>query len=160
MRLHAAILTILASACLLTCHAQRTTRPGRVQAARTAAERMAQPAADTIVPTSGAVVIAGYDKTLSSRRESFFVTNAADSATLVWILATIDYLDMQGHQLHRRRATMRCDIPPRQTRRLDIPAWDRQGVYYYRGSEPRRRVQAAASPFEISIRIDSVAVRR
>lgn len=153
-------IALVLAVCALGAAAQRTTRGGRQRAAVAAAERVAAPVADTIAAPEGGVTVSGYDKTLSSRRESFFVTNGLDSATIVWILATIDYVDTAGRQLHRRRAPMRCHIPPGQTRRIDIPSWDRQGVYYYIASEPRRRVQAAASPFEVSFSVDSIALGR
>ncbi|MDE6270249.1 MAG: hypothetical protein K2M12_05265 [Muribaculaceae bacterium] len=161
MRRAAAVgLSVLMICCAICAPAQRTTRSGRPRAVHAVAERVALPVADTVVAPAGALTVAGYDKTLSSRRESFFVSNHMDSATVVWIGATIDYLDTGGNQLHRRHTGMRCDIPPGQTRRIDIPAWDRQGVYYYRGSEPGRRVQAAASPFDIRFSVDSIALAR
>jgi len=145
----------------LALAAQHTTRSGPRRPRVPVASRIAAPVADTIpLPSDSAVILAGYDKTLSSRRESLFITNAIDSATLVWLLVTVDYLDTSGRQLHSRQAHIRCDIPPGETRRLDIPSWDRQCVYYYRLSEPRRRVQAAASPYDVRIAVDSVALRR
>ncbi len=153
-----AAIALAAGLLALAATAQRTTRPGRVRTAVPVAERVATPPADTLAAPPGAIVLSGYDKTLAATRESFFVTNTLDSATVVWLAATIDYLDTAGRQLHRRRATMRCAIPAGQTRRIDIPSWDRQHVYYYRASEPRRRVQAAASPFDVAIKVDSIAI--
>ncbi|MDE6137582.1 MAG: hypothetical protein K2F97_08920 [Muribaculaceae bacterium] len=143
--------------------AQRTTRGGRTQVARsTAAADTKQRPADTdtvVAPEPGAVVFTGYDKTLNSTRESLFVSNNG-TATLSWLLLTIDYLDPAGRQLHRRTVPVACDIPAGQTRRIDIASWDRQGVYFYRGSEPRRRVTAAASPYTVTLSADSVAMRK
>lgn len=156
----AALIVLAAAWAAAFCAAQRTTRPGRARAAVSPVERVSEPAADTLRAPAGAIVLSGYDKTLASTRESFFVSNRMDSTALVWFAATIDYLDGERRQLHRRRVSLRCHIPPGQTRRLDIEAWDRQHVYYYRGSEPRRRVQAAAAPFDIAVRVDSVAVMR
>lgn len=143
----------------ILAEAQRTTRRGSNKAAAAVMQSVRQPAADTIVAGADSCVrLSGFDKTLASRRESFFVSNLMDSADLVWLSMRIDYLDMSGRQLHQRRARVRCDVPPGQTRRVDIPAWDIQKVYYYHKSEPRRRVMAAAAPFDISITVDSIAI--
>ena len=150
------------SAFALLAEAQRTTRGGRHRPVGSTIVRIDNaPAADTIVAGADSCVrLSGFDKTLASRRESFFVSNLMDSADLVWLSMRIDYLDMSGRQLHQRRARVRCDVPPGQTRRVDIPAWDIQKVYYYHKSEPRRRVMAAAAPFDISITVDSIASSR
>ncbi|MDE6161752.1 MAG: hypothetical protein K2F77_08850, partial [Muribaculaceae bacterium] len=132
----------------ILAEAQRTTRRGstRTAAATAVIQSGHQPAADTIVSGADSCVrLSGFDKTLASRRESFFVSNLMDSADLVWLSMRIDYLDMSGRQLHQRRARVRYDVPPGQTRRVDIPSWDIQKVYYYHKSEPRRRVMAAAA---------------
>ena len=76
------------------------------------------------------------------------------------MLVTIDYTDMAGRQLHRRTVAIACDIPPQQTRRLDIPSWDSQCVYYYHATQPHRRTLTAASPYRIALCIDSIAMPR
>lgn len=153
-RLLAAMLCTVA----IAAAGQHALRRGKPRAQVQPAERVAAAVADTCVPMQGAVAVSGFDKTLRSMRESFFITNnAADSATLVWLRLTIDYRDGAGRQLHRRSVRLRCDVPAGQTRRADITAWDRQNVYYYKKSEPGRRVIAAAAPFDVAIRVDSAA---
>lgn len=154
------VLLICTLLCTATTMAQHTTRRHALRPETPVAERISMPFADTVAyteSTSVPVRLSGFDKALSSHRESFFVENKLDSADIVWLSLTIDYLDTSGRQLHRRRARFRCDIPAGETRRIDIPTWDKQGVYYYRKSEPRRRVQASAAPFEVSISVDSAA---
>lgn len=46
-----------------------------------------------------------------------------------------------------------CDIPDGQTRKVDIPTFDRQHSFYYRLSQSPRR---QASPFDVPIRILSL----
>lgn len=154
----------LVLAVLMAASAQRTTRRGRTAAVQRTEQAHAAPrpgAADTVVaPDSAAVVLAGYDKALNATRESLFVTNAGTADTLSWMLVTIDYTDMAGRQLHRRTVAIACDIPPQQTRRLDIPSWDSQCVYYYHATQPHRRTLTAASPYRIALRIDSIAMPR
>ncbi|MDE6454051.1 MAG: hypothetical protein K2L27_07610 [Muribaculaceae bacterium] len=159
------IFCLLALVAAVFASAQHTTRRHRPRPEAGMVRPAAVEVADTVaVADSSAyartVVLSGFDKTLASRRESFFVTNTSDSAEIVWLALSIHYYDTAGRQLHSRRTRVRCNVPPLQTRRIDIPAWDRQGVYYYRGSEPRRRVQAAAAPFEVSMSVDSFATAR
>lgn len=159
----ALLLLAVAAIVASSASAQRTTRRGRAQSTHrpTAAAVKGRPGdADSVVaPAPGAVALSGYDKTLNSTRESLFVSNHG-TATLSWLLLTIDYLDHAGRQLHRRTVGVGCDIPAGQTRRINIASWDRQGVYYYRDSEPRRRVTAAASPYTVTLSVDSVALKK
>lgn len=97
-------------------------------------------------------IFSGYDKTLTSATESFFITNRSGRRLLGAVLE-IDYLDMAGRQLHRRTMEITCDIPDGQTRKVDIPTFDRQHSFYYRLSQSPRR---QASPFDVSIRILSL----
>lgn len=94
-------------------------------------------------------IFSGYDKTLTSATESFFITNRSGRRLLGAVL-DIDYLDMSGRQLHRRTVEITCDIPDGETRKVDIPTFDRQHSFYYRLSQSPRR---QASPFDVTIRI-------
>ncbi len=151
---------LLAVLMLPETQAQHTCRAGRHRAHGGVAAHAAVAAADTVAG-DGTARVSGFDKALSARRESFFVTNdAPDSADIVWMLVTLDYTDEAGRQLHRRRERVRCHIPAGCTRRVDIPAWDTQHVYYYRLTPPRRRVQGSAAPFDVRVRVDSIALLR
>lgn len=151
---------LLAVLMLPETQAQHTRRAGRHRAHGGVAAQAAVRAADTVAG-DGTARVSGFDKALSARRESFFVTNEApDSADIVWMLVTLDYTDEAGRQLHSRRERVRCHIPAGCTRRVDIPAWDTQHVYYYRLTPPRRRVQGSAAPFDVRVRVDSIALLR
>ncbi|MDE6578040.1 MAG: hypothetical protein K2J82_06835 [Muribaculaceae bacterium] len=94
------------------------------------------------------ITFAGYDKQVSSRRESFHIVNSS-SFTLRKALLKINYLDMQGRMLHSRTATVNCYIPAGETRKVDIPTWDTQFTfYYYLSNEPRR----VATPYKVELR--------
>ena len=106
-----------------------------------------------IDPESGRQVVfygdsirfAGYDKDVSSSRESFLVVNDSE-ATLRAYSTTIVYYDMQGRMLHSRTVAYPCLVPPKETRLLSIPTWDRQKSYfYYLGNQPRR----VATPYKV-----------
>lgn len=129
--LHRLLLTLLVASAPLTVMADRTTR-GKLRAMRQ--EAASAPAAttpyDTIVPSSGMLTLSGYDKPLRSRRESIFITNRS-RRTVVSVTLRIDYLDMEGRQMHRAEVTLPCDIPAGETRQLNFPTWDRQQAFYY-----------------------------
>lgn len=91
----------------------------------------------------------GFDKTINSSSESFFISNSLDS-TLKSLKIDISYLDMHGRQLHKRMVEFDCDIPPGETRRQDIKSWDIQKAFYYHQSaKPHRQ----ATPFKVIIKL-------
>lgn len=127
---------------------QRTTRPQL----KVDASVVTPVACDTIIRAK--IVVSGYEKTLRSAKESFLVTNESTD-TIHELGATIDYLDLEGRQLHRRRLTLTVADPmgPGETRLLEFKSWDSQKVWYYRLSEPPR-TKGQATPYDIRIRID------
>ena len=104
-------------------------------------------ASDTVVATPGQITVSGYDKPLRSYGESFFVTNATRQR-LSAVIFDIHYLDLQGRQLHNRRATVTADIS----------SWDkRQTFYYHLGPKPKTR---GVTPFAVRITPVAFVVRR
>lgn len=96
----------------------------------------------------------GFDKTLSSNVESFFIVNPTD-LTITHLSLTLTYNDLKGRLLHRRDVDIDCEVPPGETRRIDTKTWDSQKAFYYhRSAKPKRQ----ASPFDVSIRLKSVAL--
>lgn len=94
----------------------------------------------------------GFDKTPSSNKESFFITNSTDS-TLHGMSVEIEYTDLNGRELHRRSMDIECDIPSSDTRRVDIPTWDLQHAFrHYRCAATRR----PTTPFRVSVILQSV----
>lgn len=112
--------------------------------------------ADTIteIPTD-AVRLSGFDKTVRSRTESFFATNAlADSADIIELWVTLDYRDTHGRQLHKADHKVKCHIPAGQTRRLSVPSFDRQGTFYYHLSPAPR--SSATTPFSVRAEVTGI----
>lgn len=111
---------------------------------------------DTILaPDTTAVRLSGYDKTLRTTRESFFVTNSLpDSVAIVGLELIFDYTDMSGRQLHNVERKVKCYIPRGQTRRLDVASWDKQQTFYYYLSNPPKRTQA--TPYRVKSIVKSV----
>lgn len=102
------------------------------------------------------VKITGFDKRAESSRESFFITNTTDR-TLVEVNLYIEYLTLEGRQLHKQYYSLKCEIPPEETRRVDIPTFDKQKIfYYYKTPRPARR---AATPFKVDVTLSAFYLR-
>lgn len=96
----------------------------------------------------------GFDKTVGSNNESFFIINGLDTG-IRELEIEITYIDMKGRQLHKRKARIDCDIPARDTKRTDIKSWDTQkSFYFHQSAKPRRQ----ATPFDVKIRLLSVTL--
>lgn len=96
----------------------------------------------------------GFDKTVGSSMESFFISNGLDDA-ISELEIDITYTDMKGRQLHRRSVKLDCSIPPKETMRTDIKSWDTQKSFYFHQSvKPKRQ----ATPFAVKIDLLSVTL--
>lgn len=138
--------------CALSAPCQRTTRKRLKPSPEAIARRNHTSRFDTIATAadSAAIVFSGYEKTLSSTKESFFATNHTDSL-ITRLNIEIKYLDMKGRQLDTRAVTLDTDLPPGETRRFDLSAWDRQKVFYYYLSPTPR--SSHATPYNVTIRL-------
>lgn len=91
------------------------------------------------------VTFSGFDKTIKSSKESFFIKNNTDR-TLNGIVVSIDYRMPDGRQLTKRLLRLACDIPAGETRKADIPTFDCQHSYYYlRSVAPKN----GGNPFDV-----------
>ncbi|MDE6022462.1 MAG: hypothetical protein K2G13_03060, partial [Muribaculaceae bacterium] len=72
----------------------------------------------------------GFDKTVGSSMESFFVSNALDMP-IEGLEIEITYFDMKGRQLHKRRVILDSKLPAGETVRRDIKSWDTQKAFYF-----------------------------
>lgn len=112
----------------------------------------AYPPLDTIAAPRGIIRYCGYEKTIRATRETIFIENLTDSV-IRQISFNIDYIDTSRRQIHRRHHRQPIEIPPRQTRRIDIPSWDTQKSYYYiNGPRPKK----SATPYDIRISTDTI----
>lgn len=142
-------------------HAQRTTRSKLRPAAPVAA---ADTKADSVVfdtiasPEPHTLDVNGYDKPLRSRRETFFATNNAKT-DISSIAFTITYYDMSHRMLHKASHRVPVKIPASETRQVSIKSWDTQFAFYHvRSPLPRGTVEA--SPYEVTISVDTLFVVR
>lgn len=154
VRLLAAITLAVIPSVMLS---QRTTRP-RLKPTETASAPSVS--YDTIFTAADSTVLSfnGYEKTLRSSRESFFITNRTDSL-IDRLTVELTYLDMQGRMLDRRTADIDLTVAPGETRKADIRSWDTQNVMYYYRS-PRPRSSSQATPYRLKIRLLSALRRR
>ena len=142
-------LSAIVLATALTAAAQTTTRQ-RLRTAQAAAAAAPLTAVDTLArPEPHIVDVNGYDKPLRSNYETFFVTNR-HSRTIVRITIDIDYIDMNGSQLHSRSVTVECEIPPGATRQLHTRAWDRQKAFYHHTTRSKPR-SPHARPYKVVV---------
>ncbi len=138
--------------------AQRTTRANLRPAGSPANASVESPAPYALVtPGVETLRVTGYDKPLRSRRETFFVTNHAESEA-VKLALTIEYLDAAGRQLHKRSAAVDCEIPAGETRNLSLPSWDKQQSFYYVHSTVPTRTEQA-TPYDVRISVDTLYVK-
>lgn len=106
---------------------------------------------DSIRP---AIRFYGFDKTVNSSVESFFISNGLKSA-LSGLEIRITYTDMKGRQLHRRTVRIDTPIPDGETMRTDVKSWDTQKSFYYHKSvRPKRQ----ATPFDVKVELLSVTL--
>lgn len=82
------------------------------------------------------IVFSGFDKKKSSAKESFFITNNTDR-TLTSVTLYIEYLTLDGRQLHKKYVKLSCNIPAGETRKVDNESWDKQHSFYYHASEAK-----------------------
>ncbi|WP_303744144.1 hypothetical protein [uncultured Muribaculum sp.] len=122
----------------------RTTRKKLVKS-----EQEVTVVADSTTVSPDSITIADYDKPLRPNYETFFVTNR-HSRTIVRITIDIDYIDMNGSQLHSRSVTVECEIPPGATRQLHTRAWDRQKAFYHHTTRSKPR-SPHARPYKVVV---------
>ncbi|MDE7427313.1 MAG: hypothetical protein K2M79_05890 [Muribaculaceae bacterium] len=143
-----------------TVYARRVRGRQPVKAEHIRASLAKEAEADTVqclIPAAGELVVSGFDKLLNARKESFFITNTG-SECVHEVTITVTYLDTDGRMLHKAQHSLTLDLPVGETRRVQIPSFDTQGVFYYYLSDvPRTR--RAATPFKVKITVDSYKVR-
>lgn len=151
-------LSAIVLATALTAAAQTTTRQ-RLRTAQAAAAAAPLTAVDTLArPEPHIVDVNGYDKPLRSRRETFFATNNA-KAEIAAMSFTITYYDTSHRMLHKVSHHVPVNIPVSETRQVSIKSWDTQFAFYHvRSPQPRGTVEA--SPYEVTISVDTLFVVR
>ena len=130
------------------------TKPARAKkpAKNSPTSAVAPLARDTVfAPPADSVAVAGYEKTLRSTRESMFVTNTT-ARPLEAMEIEVTYFDLSDRMLHRVSHDLSTEIPAGETRMIDVPSFDRQGLYYYHLSPVPRRAQSA-TPFKVAVQV-------
>ena len=102
---------------------------------------------DTLIDNNDLLNISfkGYEKEIQSNQESFIIVNPTEKE-IIGFEIKIDYLDMNGRMLHSRIVNESCEVPARESRKINIRSWDTQHTYYYYlGNEPRK----VATPYKV-----------
>lgn len=96
-----------------------------------------------------AVHMFGYDKPVSSTRESLFVRSQLTGDTITSVRLFIKYETPTGTPLSQREVDVPCLIAPGQTQRLQFTSWDATHTFYYYRTPPSR--SGNASPYRVSL---------
>ena len=154
MRLRSAILIMTMIAVVCTAAGQNTRRKGVGKTAKVhVPAAVVTPSADTIVGADTIAAIAhvgDYRKATVSRVESVMLTNLSKTDTIHAMDIDIDYRKIDGQQLNRRSVTLKSVIPPGETRFVSFQSFDRQQLFYYRGTPPARPTERT-TPFDVTI---------
>ncbi len=132
---------------------QRTIPRGQ-KTIRKAVTAVEIPQYDTIVPAAGTVVVAGFEKPLREKKETMFITNNL-SREITSVTLQINYLDSKQRQLHQADHSIWVDIPPGETRRIEIKSFDRSKLFYYHKTALTGRPKQA-TPFWVDVKVVNV----
>ena len=146
------LLIILLISCCSVVTAQKTTRKGLKTQQPEKSGIVVTAVVDTLFHLDSDIVISGYEKPLLSRKESFHLTNNT-TADIVETIADITYKDYKGQELHKRKVSIKAEVPSKSTRLLSFPSWDIQNRFYYAGGPVPRR---EAYPYDVEIEITAV----
>lgn len=146
----AATLTVLAIAAGMARNPHHPS-PGRAE--RKAAPRAETPAAcDTICGNAtDSVIVSGFEKAQKASRESMMLTNNT-ARELSSIRIEITYTDMKGRMLHKAVHDVAVEIPPGETRMVNVPSFDRQNLFYYHLSPMQARARQA-TPYDVKVQV-------
>lgn len=93
---------------------------------------------------SGKLTFMAYDKKASSDKETFFVDNGSPTS-LTSLEIEISYFNSSGKLIHRRTVELSDIFPAKETRKVDIPSWDKQKSFHYVNSVPSTKGSSAYS---------------
>ena len=129
-------------------------KPGN-SSRKASSESTESPSYDTIVmPSRDSVAVAGFEKTLRSSHESMYVSNLS-STDIAAVALEIIYSDTKGRMLHKNSHEVSADIPAGETRLIEVPSFDRQGLYYYYLSPAPARARQA-TPFRVEVKVNYI----
>ena len=95
------------------------------------------------------LIFFGFDKPLNSAHESFFITNTLD-IDIAGVDLEIEYLTTDSLPLHKRIVKIECNVPKKETRKVDIESWDKQkSFYYHKSSKPRKQATSFLVRFRL-----------
>lgn len=99
---------------------------------------------------SDALTFMAYDKRGSADKETFFIDNGSD-VDLRTIEIEITYYNEAGRQIDRRTVDITGEFPAKETRKVDIPSWDKQKSFHYINSLPSK----SSIPYTVRFKVIS-----
>lgn len=149
-----AILVMLTSGIPFT----KPSKPGKSRKGEMTEVKSTEPYDTIWVPSRDSISCSGFEKTLRATHESLYVSNRSAS-DMVGLGIEIEYSDMKDRMLHKALHDVSVNIPAGETRLVDIPSFDRQGLYYYYLSPAQTRA-SRATPFKAKAKILYILIPR
>ena len=100
------------------------------------------------------ISIAGYNKTIKDKDETFYVTNNTDFH-LSRLVLQFSYYTLKDEMLTEKEYVVECDIPAKATRQLAVKSFDVHHNHYYHKS---RRPTRDAIPYKVVYTLKRVDV--
>ena len=97
----------------------------------------------------GAIELKGYNKRLSDRKETFYVTNRSNYQ-ITRVTVKFRYRDMDGKMIHEQTVNVECNVGPGETHQATIASFDKTGQFYYYGSTKPHK---SATPYKVEAHI-------
>lgn len=99
--------------------------------------------------TAESLTFMAYDKKASADKETFFVDNGS-AKTLSSLEVEISYFTESNKLIHRRTVKLDQPFPAKETRRVDIPSWDKQKSFHYINSVPASK---GSTPYKVRFKV-------
>ena len=101
------------------------------------------------IPFEQAIMVLGFEKTLSSKKESLLIQNRTQE-TVTRIKLRIVYKTPQNEMLDYREIFLDKEILPGMTKKFSIDSFDENRQYYYYMTPPTGKSIESSYPFKIT----------
>ena len=101
------------------------------------------------IPFEQAIMVLGFEKTLSSKKESLLIQNRTQE-TVTRIKLRIVYKTPQNEMLDYREIFLDKEILPGMTKKFSINSFDENRQYYYYMTPPTGKSIESSYPFKIT----------
>lgn len=98
------------------------------------------------------IVVTGYEKPLRSTKETVMIHLSDDAPAITKVILDIEYYDMSGYALHKRKVEIPVESERSSTRFYAFKSWDINKVFYYHLNPPPR-TRAQGTPYYVSVTV-------